>query len=47
VAKKLIKTILNVNQITQYTVLHDDLNDTDKYIMILDGVLSFVKENIK
>jgi len=50
-----IQTINNINileKLTQYAVegryaiLHDDLDDTDKYIVILDELLEFVKNEI-
>lgn len=31
----------------RYAVIHDDLDDTDKYIEILDKLLEFVKKEIK
>jgi len=50
-----IQIINNINileKLTQYAVegryaiLHDDLDDTDKYIVILDELLEFVKNEI-
>ncbi|MEA2018108.1 MAG: HEPN domain-containing protein [Campylobacterota bacterium] len=49
----IIKYIDELSQLTQYAVegryaiLHDDLDDTDKYIVILDELLEFVKDGIK
>jgi len=31
----------------RYAIIHDDLNDADQYIEIIDGLLGFVKEAIK
>ena len=51
-----IQTIKDINileKLTQYAVdgryaiLHDDLDDADKYIVILDELLEFVKNEIK
>jgi HEPN domain-containing protein len=45
-----IKDIDILEKLTQYAVegryaiLHDDLEDTDKYISILDGLLKFTKK---
>jgi len=27
----------------RYAIIHDDLNDTDEYIVIVDGLIEFVK----
>ena len=31
----------------RYAIIHDDLDDTDKYIQILDELLEFIKKEIK
>jgi len=47
-----IENSQNISDLTQYAVegryaiIHDDLDDVDKYIVILDELLEFVKEKI-
>ncbi len=48
-----IDKIDELSQLTQYAVegryavIHDDLDDADKYIQILDDLLEFIKKEIK
>jgi len=53
---KKINILLNTNNLEdlseyavdrRYSVLHDDLDDADKYIKILDELLEFVKKALK
>ncbi len=50
-----IKTISEVSQLIplteyavegRYSIIHDDLNDADKYIELLDKLLEFTKDSI-